>query len=374
MRNVAVCGNFIRHVYPLNDTFVTIDIHGVPVTFGLIETPDVTLDPHDPQQASEVLVQVKAFSCNYRDKSLIFKARANGSGTSFYTLGSEFCGEVVDIGPEVTDLKIGDRVIGDGQYPYSGVEGLRPGLPTNHGSKEYQRLHQAKLIKIPDAMPDEVAAAFPVGAQTTYSMIRKLDLQEGANVLVTAAKSNTSLFAINALRSYPVQVYATTTSMAFADELRTLGVQELILVDPVQTSFQTHHRLRELYQQTGGFDAVIDPFFDLHLDKVLPLMAFNGRYITCGVYDQYSKLIGEAFQPTGFIDVNIMCMAMIRNLQIIGNCIGLRADLAQALNEYAAGDLSVVIDSVHHQSDIGSFFDRTYNARDRFGKVVYRYD
>jgi NADPH:quinone reductase-like Zn-dependent oxidoreductase len=223
-------------------------------------------------------------------------------------------------------------------------------------------------------MPDEVAAAFPIGAQTAYSMIRKLDLQEGANVLVTAAKSNTSLFAINALRSYPIHVYATTTSMAFEDELRALGVRELIQIDPGLKHFLEHDRLRELCQKTGGFDAVIDPFFDLHLGKVAPVMGFNARYVTCGMYDQYSKLIGEDFQPTGLNSTHIMSLAMIRNLQIIGNCIGLRSDLARALQEYAAGDLQVVIDSVHHQCDIGAFFDRTYNARDRFGKVVLQYD
>jgi hypothetical protein len=34
-----------------------------------------------------------------------------------------------------------------------------------------------KLLKIPPQMPDEVAAVFSIGAQTTYSMIRKLKLE-----------------------------------------------------------------------------------------------------------------------------------------------------------------------------------------------------
>jgi hypothetical protein len=51
------------------------------------------------------------------------------------------------------------------------------------------------------------------------------------------------------------------------------------------------------------------------------------------MYDQYSKLIGEDFQPTGLNSTQIMSLAMIRNLHIIGNCIGLRSDLARALQE-----------------------------------------
>ena len=202
------------------------------MTFGVIDTTEPAFDPDAPAQADQVLLKVRAFSCNYRDKNLIFKMTTKGPQTSFYVLGSEFCGEVVAAGARVTDFRPGDRVIGNGQYPHSGIEGVRGGLPTNHGSKEYQVLHQAKLLKIPASMSDDVAAAFPIGAQTTYSMIRKLHLQPGERVLVTAAKSNTSLFAINALRQYDVQVYATTTSMAFADELTKMGVQEVFHLEP----------------------------------------------------------------------------------------------------------------------------------------------
>ena len=43
-------------------------------------------------------------------------------------------------------------------------------LPANHASKEFQIFHKAKLTKIPDSMPDETAASFSIGAQTTYAV------------------------------------------------------------------------------------------------------------------------------------------------------------------------------------------------------------
>ena len=63
----------------------------------------------------------------------------------------------------------------------------------------------------------------------------------------------------------------------------------------------------------------------------------------------------------------------MKNVQIIGNCIGLTSDLQQAVTDYVAGDLAVQIDSVCDGGGIGPFLDRTFNAGDRFGKVVYRY-
>jgi D-arabinose 1-dehydrogenase-like Zn-dependent alcohol dehydrogenase len=65
---------------------------------------------------------------------------------------------------------------------------------------------------------------------------------------------------------------------------------------------------------------------------------------------------------------------MIYNLSIIGNCIGLTSDLEQAIADYAQGNLPVAIDSVYTGKDIAPFFDRMYNSRDRFGKVVYSYE
>jgi hypothetical protein len=34
----------------------------------------------------------------------------------------------------------------------------------------------------------------------------------------------------------------------------------------------------------------------------------------------------------------------------------------------------VAVDSVYSGREVGAFLDRTYNARDRFGKVIYQYD
>ena len=68
-----------------------------------------------------------------------------------------------------------------------------------------------------------------------------------------------------------------------------------------------------------------------------------------------------------------MTIAMINNIQIIGNCLGQTDDLANAIQDYIAGKLPVVIDSICSGDQISDFFTRTYHAKDRFGKVIYRY-
>jgi NADPH:quinone reductase-like Zn-dependent oxidoreductase len=263
-------------------------------------------------------------------------------------------------------------VIGNNAYPDSGWPGVAPGIPGNHGSREYQILHEAKLMKIPDEMSDEVGAAFSIGAQTTYSMIRRLELKKGEAVLVTAAKSNTSLFAISALRNHPVDVYATSTSSLFEAELTRLGVRRLFIIDP-EKPFLEHPELQKTAIELRGFQAVIDPYFDLFLRPSIPVMGTGARYITCGLYDQYLDLIGKpaAYTPAGGAELTLL---MLKNLSVIGNCIGLTDDLSRATEDYKAQRLPVAIDSVHSGGKAAEFLDRTFNDKNRLGKVIYKYE
>jgi NADPH:quinone reductase-like Zn-dependent oxidoreductase len=370
MRNFAILA---RKTILSADTITgTVTLDQVPVTCGIIETPAPEFRKDDPKNEFNVLVRVRAFSLNYRDKNRIFTMAVKGSENGFYVVGSEFVAEVLDVGHGVTGLAPGDRVIGNNSYPSSGWDGLAPGIPTNHASKEVQLFHQAKLIKIPTSMPDEVAASFSIGAQTTYSMIRRLEMFDGANVLVTSGKSNTSLFAINALKNHNVNVYVTSSSRRFLCELEQRGVKQMFVVPPECRNFVEHSEIAEKVMPSGGFHFVIDPYFDLHLSRVLDAMAIGAKYITCGLYDQYLKLIQQPALPkygTG----RELVTAMLKNLQINGNCIGLTSDLQKAIGDFDAGALDVIVDSVFSGSQISEFLDRTYNSKDRFGKVVYRY-
>ncbi|MBD2395830.1 zinc-binding alcohol dehydrogenase family protein [Cyanobacterium aponinum FACHB-4101] len=373
MRTIAICGNNVKNIIASPSFVQSLQMNGVRVNCGLIHTQAIKFDPSHPEYQDHVLIKIKGFSCNYRDKTLILQTATAGVDNRFNAVGSDWVAEVVDFGSNVTDLQKGDRIINNNAYPDSGVKGLFEGVPTNHGSKEYRVLHRAKLMKIPPQMPDEVAAAFSIGAQTTYSMIRRLTLSQGENVLVTAAKSNTSLFAIQGLQKHNVNVYASTTSRKFEQELLDMGVKKVVLIDPNSPKLMSEETIASLKQEITGFDGIIDPFFDVHCDKLIPALNVWGRYITCGLYNQYSHLTGEEFNSIGLTPTSMVNM-MINNIQIMGNCIGLTSDLEDAIADYVSGKLKVNIDSVFTGNQVAEFFERTYNAKDRFGKVVYCYD
>ncbi|MGF1470897.1 MAG: zinc-binding alcohol dehydrogenase family protein [Rubrobacteraceae bacterium] len=374
MISVAVSGN-PRGNSRFHSSAETVDIGGAPVTIGLVQTPGPAFDREAPENASMVAVRVKAFSCNYRDQFIIRQLLQEAPAGIYHPIGSEFVAEVVDVGSGVTRLRPGDRVIGNNQYPDSGVDGVPPGIATNYASRRYLVLHETKLVKVPPEMPTEVAAAFSVGAQTAYSIVRKLELSEteASNVLVTAAKSNTALFAISALRKHRVNVYATSSSRAFEEELRDMGVRSLNLIDPDLQRLSGNER-SGLLSEVAGFDYVVDPFSDIHLGKILDVMKPGSKYITCGLLAQNPSARGEGPRFLGRGLREIVVEAIVKNISLIGNCLGQRADLQNALKDYSSGSFDVVIDSVFTGNQVGAFVDRTYNDKERFGKVVYRYD
>lgn len=354
-----------------------VEMEGVTIDCRIVETPDPLFDPDTADNCAMALVRKRGFSLNYRDRSFILGTALNAPADKFAVLGSEFVGEIIACGPKARGLQPGDRVIANNAYPDSGAPEVLGGIPGNMLSKELQVLHAAKLARIPDTMTDAEAAGFSIGAQTTFSMLRKLALAPGAAVLVTGGRSNTTLFTINALKAQafapPVEIYVSTTSDASEQSLRSLSVAKVIRIDPSTPSFVNDPVVQQVLRERGGFDAVIDPFFDIHLIPALPVLKQNGRYITCGLYDQTSHLVPQqrSFQPPS--TAGVMGRVMFNNLQIIGNCLGLTEDLERALRAYSAQRFPVILDRVFSDGDAAGFLDRTYNAPDRFGKVIYLY-
>ena len=374
IRQVVVCNQAVQQYIHEQHSLQYFNLHETKVPCGVMHLPFRDFDAQSDQYADYVYLKKKAFSCNYRDKSLtlgrleVMEEAGLKSKPKFYALGSEFSAEVVAIGKNVKNFSIGDRVIGNGNYPSEHPD-ARPGLPSNHGSKEYEALHFTKVIKIPDNMSWEVGACFTVGAQTTYSMLRKLNLQPGEKVLITSATSNTSLFAINALRNMDVEVYALTTRDTFKKALLGMGVNEVFVIDPTVALIQQPQIIQHLRSTRRLFSAVVDPFYDIYFEQVMDLLEMGGRYTTCGMYQQHEKMTGNGDRGL----ISALYKVLTKNIIVYGNCLGSTQDLQRALNDYQKGTLQVVMDETFMGDQVEAFFDRTFNSKERFGKVAFVY-
>lgn len=343
-------------------------IHDTQVDFAIVEKDDVDMDTDDPRHAHDVLLQVQAFSCNYREQARFLEVARRAEGKGYLVLGSEFAATVLKIGAAVDDLRPGDRVIGNGAVDPAASH---LGLTTQRGSAELQICHRSKLIRIPAMMPSVEAAAFSVGAQTAYAMVRRLDLRRDEHVLVTAASSNTSLFAIDALLAAGRNVHALTTSPHIGTHLARRGLHRYCILERSQDPAPAIGNYLQT-QGIGAFDAVIDPFMDIYLRKLVPCLRRGGKYITCGVFEQFSRP-HEPFQYHGLSLDEMFSLIIRKSIHLIGNNLGEQSDLQRALDDYCTDRLPVALDSVFGNGQLDDFIHRSYLARNRIGKVVFDY-
>jgi NADPH:quinone reductase-like Zn-dependent oxidoreductase len=357
----------------------TFPIEDISVVCRHTELPDPVFDPADPDNEHHVLVRVCAFSCNYRDLSMVYhllKSSGDGATTPF---GSEFSGEVVAVGRSVKTLAVGDMVSGDYSYPepraVQGVDltGVLPGVPTNNASRELAVFHEAKLRKMPPGVSVETAAAFALNAQTVYAMVRRLSLSAGDAVLVTAGRSNVALFAMQLLSLVKTRTVVVTTSPSSVAKLEELGLARVVLIERPVGNLLSYPTLREITRQSSGFVGVIDPLSDVYLLPVLVLMAIGGRYITCGSAHQLPRARHRHRTQAGGMG-ELYEYILLKNICVAGNCIGVPDDIDRAMADLRAGSVRVVVDSTYGTGNEMEFFERTFFDPERFGKVIYRFD
>jgi NADPH:quinone reductase-like Zn-dependent oxidoreductase len=343
--------------------------NGRRIAVALVATRRPEFVPESPRDKDRVLVRVKAFSLNYRDRSILLDLAATDiAGSGFAGIGSEFVAEIESVGRNVQGLAVGDRVI-----PNCDFDADPPGIPSNRASSRFHVLHASKLIRIPKTMDSVVAASFSIGAQTSYGMVRRLAPAPGIRMLVTAAHSNTSLFLLHALREYPIELYAAGSSSRRRAALRRLGVKKVFVL-PRSAGEKGWEKLSAFCASRGGFDVVVDPFFDLHLTNIVPLIRAHGSYLTCGFCGQHNEMKDRRVKGHHSALPEAIKRAIFSNISILGHCLGSTVDLARAIEDHCAGRLAVVIDSIYTPDLVTKFFQRSFDAADRFGKVVMVYE
>ena len=172
----------------------------------------------------ELLVRIHASTVNRSDAH-------NRAGTPFVTRffqglrrpkrripGSEFAGEVAEVGRAVTEFKAGDRVFG--VYPFFGV---REGAHA-----EFMCIpERAPVVHMPEGMRFDEAAAVPDGAILALGCLRRVGLRKGKRILIYGASGSIGTAAVQLARYFDAHVTAVCNSKNL-ELVRSLGADEVI--------------------------------------------------------------------------------------------------------------------------------------------------
>ena len=188
----------------------------------------------DPKPGhGQVLVRATAWSLNYRDLLV-----AKGSYGAPPPLGriplSDGAGEVVEVGPGVTRVKVGDRVAGIFMQGWIAGEPTAEAAGTAMGGAidgmlaEYVVLSEQGVVKIPGHMTDEEAATLPCAAVTAWNaLVREARIKSG-DVVVCLGTGGVSLFALQFAKMHGARVILTSSSDRKLELARELGADETV--------------------------------------------------------------------------------------------------------------------------------------------------
>jgi len=193
-------------------------------------------DRPDPKPAAaEVLIAVRAASLNYRD---LMQAKGMYPGLpkrEFIPL-SDGAGEVLAVGPSVTQFKPGDRVAGNffqnwisGSVQESSFRGSDLGGTLDGMLAEKVVLNTAGVVRVPANLSYEEAATLPCAGLTAWHALFEdtAPLKPGSTVL-TLGTGGVSIFAFQFAKEAGLKVIGTSSTDAKLDRMRKLGFDHVV--------------------------------------------------------------------------------------------------------------------------------------------------
>lgn len=179
---------------------------GTPEVLTLVEVP--VPDP----KSNEALVQIKAAGVNFID--VYFREGRYPAPLPFVN-GQEAAGIVVAVGPDVTTLRLGDRVA------YTGLLG---------SYAEYAAVPADRLVKIPAELDFEQAAAAMLQGMTAHYLSHSTyPIKNGETALIHAAAGGVGLLLVQMAKRLGARVIATAGSEEKAQLARDAGADEVII-------------------------------------------------------------------------------------------------------------------------------------------------
>jgi NADPH:quinone reductase-like Zn-dependent oxidoreductase len=303
------------------------DRFGPPSVLRIGEAPDPTPGP------DELVVAVRAAALNPKDV-LVRKGKFRWLSGKHFPRGTgyDFAGEVIAVGPEVVDQRIGDLV-------YGMLNGWRGATVA-----ERVRVRADECAPLPPLSFEE-AAAIPLAAQTALQALRDLGrVSNGHRVVILGASGGVGVFAVQLACALGAEVTA-VASAANHPLLRELGAHHVV-----------DYRAEDPLER-GPFELVFDVFGNRRFDEAEPALADRGLFVSTvpsrAIFLARLRSLGRPRQAR---------LVWVRSR---------RADLVTLAGLVERGRLRPVMDSIYPFREIAAAHAKIETKRSR-GKVVVR--
>ncbi len=261
----------------------------------------------------DVLVRIKAAGICHSD--VHYRAGTSPVGPLPQTLGHEIAGIVEEAGPQVTHVKVGDRVClhylvtcGDCYYCSTGneqfcVHGWMVGKHRDGGYAEYIALPARGVVALPDEISFEHGAVLMCSSSTSFHALRKARLKPSETVAVFGV-GGLGMSAVQLAKALGAwEVFAVDINQDKLDLAESFGAIPVNAAqgDPVAEI----HRLTE----GRGVDVALELIgLPLTMRQAVQVLAIFGRAVIAGIagrpfeIDSYRELLGKEAEVIGCSD------------------------------------------------------------------------
>lgn len=319
--------------------------------FGPPENLEIREVPEPPKpENTQVLIRVKAVGLNRADLLQVAGLYPPPAGYSPNIPGLEFAGEINDIGSDVTNWNVGDRVFG---------------IVAGESQAEFLVTDESLLARIPDNLTLADAAAVPEAFITAHDAIDTLGgLTAGSTLLIHAVGSGVGLAGLQIGKAMGASVIGTSRTDEKLDKCARFGL-DLAIATPEPVFADA------VLEKTGrrGVDVILDLVGAAYFEQNLASLATKGRLI----------LVGLTSGRTAEFNLGI---ALQKRATIIGTTLRGRsnaekADATQRFAEdvlplLASGTVVPNVDRVYPVDDAVAAYNYL-KSNESFGKVVLEF-
>jgi NADPH2:quinone reductase len=228
--------------------------------------------PVPKPKKNEAVVKISAAGVNFIDA---YQREGRYKVPLPFIPGQEGAGEVTEVGSEVKEVKMGDRVA------WTGIQG---------SYAEYVAAPSDRLVPIPAGVSDQQAAAAMLQGMTAHYLSHDtFPLQKGETALIHAAAGGVGLLLVQMAHNIGARVIGTVSTEEKAKVALATGADEVILYSQVDFEIETK-------RLTGGkgvhvvYDGVGKATFEKGLNVLQPrgyMVLFGGSSGPVGPLDPF---------------------------------------------------------------------------------------
>jgi NADPH:quinone reductase-like Zn-dependent oxidoreductase len=283
----------------------------------------------------------------------------------FWT-GCDIAGDVVEVGADVDDVKVGDRVCvnpnltcGRCEFCLAGEDSLcvRYRILGEHepgGLAELVKVRAANLLRLPRHISYEDAASFILTNMTAWRMVvTQGDVRPGQDVLILGVGGGVSSAAVQLAKLAGARVIVTSSSDDKLERAKGLGAD-------IGINYAKDDWAKTVFELTNrrGVDLVVENVGAATWKQSLRAVRNGGRVVTCGATSG----------PIGETDIRVVFW---KQLHIIGSTMASSKEFHDVMRLFFAGKLKPIVDEVVDLAD-GAAAQKKLAEGKQFGKIVLR--